>query len=202
MAKIKNRFVVLICFILLAVLLSWSFSCYNNQEKLQEPNGGHTSLLDSNNHKRDFDSMMSIICKDTSALEFSKELLADSNFIIIYEHSSSYLDDAIALLSKQRVNEKRAIVCVYAMQHLSPIEYVRFCQFYLRLYDDKKIGEGMLRETIFPNFGGKWIIAENYKDPDVMALLHKLEDSKTISGEFKMEVENILSGKTLRGLRS
>lgn len=184
--------------VLLALVMSGFllYSCYNKQEGLHNSNTIRLqSILDSNNHKRDFDSMMSIICKDTSALEFSKALLADSNFRIIYEHSSAYLADAIALLSKQRFNRKQAIVCIYAMQNLSPIDYVRFCQFYLGLYEDKRIEEGMLEETIFPNFGGKWILAENYENPDVMALLNRIENRATISKEFKKKIADVLSGR-------
>jgi hypothetical protein len=81
------------------------------------------------------------------------------------------------------------------MQNLSVVDYVTFCRFYLKLYQDNRISEGMLKQAIFPNFLEKRIIEESYDEPHVIGLLNKIKNDKMISEGFKNEIKSVLSGK-------
>jgi hypothetical protein len=159
-------------------------------------------LLDENNHKKNYDSLMSLICKDTSGLDFSEEVLADSNFRYIYEHSDAYLEDAIKILAKDSFTNKQASICIFEMQNLSVIDYVSFCEFYVKLFKAGKIPEGMLQQAIVPNFLQKRIIPENYSDPNVIGLLRNITSNKSVSTDFKMLIGDIQSGKYIKGVRN
>lgn len=178
-------------------------SCTNNyQKKNTTTKIPLQGILDSDYHRKNFDSLMTIVCRETTALDYSEELLADSSFGCIYEHSSAYLEDAINLLSKEHFTDTQASVCIFAMQNLSVIDYARFCQFYVQLYDRNKISEGMLKQAILPNFLQKRIIPENYDDPHVIALLNDIKNHQMVSGEFKKEIANVLSGKYIKDLEN
>jgi hypothetical protein len=179
-----------------AILLILSSSCSNNGENLRKSDTiAIQGLLDSNYHKKNFDSLLAVVCKDTSGLDYSEELLASPSFRVIYEHSTAYLEDAIQVLSKEKFNTMQASVCIFAMQNLQVVDYVRFCRFYLALYDRKKIMEPMLQQAILPNFLESRIIPQNYKDSGVIVLLHEIKSNGNISKAFKTEIENVLSGK-------
>src|SRR6267142_1257878 len=113
-----------LCFVSLVIFL---FSCSNEPRKTHETAAfAPQSILDSNYHKKNFDSLFAIVCKDTSGLDFSEELLTSSSFRVVYEHSSAYLEDAIRLLSKGEFNTMQASSCIFAMQNLSVVDYVVF----------------------------------------------------------------------------
>lgn len=81
------------------------------------------------------------------------------------------------------------------MQNLSLKEYLGFCNRMFELFNDKKIANYELFEAISPGFGGRNIIGENYKEADVVILLHNIQNTKNISEEFKKEIKEILAGK-------
>ena len=178
--------------------------CSGNQQKNCEINIVSTvGLLDSNYQKKEFDSLLSVTCKRiSSGLDYSEELLVDSAFMCIYEHSSAYLQDAIWLLLNENFTQMEANICIYGMQNLPLIDYIRFCKFYLILYNQNKISQGTLELTISPNFLRKLIIPENYAKPIVIEFLNNIRENKNISKEFKEMLENILSGKYIRGIES
>jgi hypothetical protein len=159
-------------------------------------------LLDSNFHKKSFDSLLAIICKDTSGIEFSGGLLANASFRVIYEHSAAYLPDVAEFLVKGRFNTMQVSVCIYSMQNLSAVDYVSFCQIILGLYHQGIIKEGMLEQAILPNFLEKRIIPENYQDSDVVALLQNLMQIQNIPLQFKNTLKNVLNGSYIKESKS
>jgi hypothetical protein len=184
-----------------AMMITVFVSCSNSHEKIRESSRlMPQSLLDSSYHRKNFDSLLADVCKDTSGLDFSEELLQSSSFRLIYEHSDAYIEDAIRVLSKGHFSTMQASVCIFAMQNLSAVDYVNFCQFYLRLYENNKITESMLKQAILPNFLESRIIPENYQDSNVILLLHEVQNNGSISQTFKNEIENVLSGKYLEGV--
>src|ERR1700674_4166190 len=107
------------------VLASFCIGCSNQPEaNTNEPHIVLQSLLDSNFHKKNFDSLMAIICMDTSGIEFSESLLVNASFRVIYEHSPAYLPDVAELLLKGGFNMMKVSVCIYSMQNLSVVDYV------------------------------------------------------------------------------
>ena len=193
------KFIILMFF---ASFTIYFFSACSNRQKKnrQQDTYAPQSLLDSNYHKKKFDSLINSACKGIpSGLDYSEELLASPAFRCIFEHSSAYLEDEILLLSDRFTNLQISI-CIYSMQNLPLIDYVQFCKFVLKLYSSNKIPEGFLRQSIVPNFLEIRIIPKNYANPDVISLLKSIENERKISKEFKKEIEDILSGKYINNL--
>lgn len=183
---------ILFCISLIAIF----DSCSNDHSSISEKSTIIPQrLLDSNYHKKNFDSLLSNICKGKSNLDITAELLANSNFRVIYEHSPAYLEDAIRKLSNGNFTTMEAEACIYGMQNLQLIDYIDFCRFYLQLYNDNKVSEGMLKEVILPNFLQVRIIPKNSNDSNVVALLNKIKANERISIGFKNDIVNVLSGK-------
>ena len=64
-------FVAAVCF----------FSCSDNRGKIRTTSAFvPQNLLDSNGHKKNFDSLLAIVCKDTFGLDFSEELISKPKF--------------------------------------------------------------------------------------------------------------------------
>lgn len=135
-------------------------------------------------------------------LDYYEELLANKAFVEIFEHSSSYFDDVIKLLSKEKFTNEQLTICTYAMQNLDTNDYVGLCGLYVELYNHHKISEGVLEEIIMPDFLQKRIIAKNYADPNVIKVLNTIHNSKNISKNFKEIIESILSGKFLKDIEA
>jgi hypothetical protein len=151
--------------------------------------------------KKNFDSLMNVVVKTfpPNGLDFSEGLLSSNAFVEIFEHSSIYFDDVTKLLTTERFNDLQASYCIYAMQNLTVTKYVELSRIYLRLYDEKKISEGMLNLLVTPNFLQKRIILENYTRADVEDIL-KTISKKNISIQFKETIKTILSGKYAKDL--
>lgn len=101
------------------LLVFFCIGCFNRPAKntVERPIV-FQSLLDPNFHKKRFDSLLSIICKDTSGIEFSGGLLANPIFRIICEHSAAYLPDVAELPLDGHFNTMQANVCIFSMQNL------------------------------------------------------------------------------------
>jgi hypothetical protein len=184
------------------LLAGFYIGCSNRSEENESDHPiALQNLLDSNFHKKSFDSLMAIICKDTSGIEFSGGLLLSSNFRLIYEHSAAYLPDVAGFLLKGQFNDKQASVCIFSMQNLSVVDYVSLCRLYLRLYKDSLIKEGMLEEALLPDFQDVHIIGENYKDSNVITLLQDIK-SQGISSEFKHAIDIVQDGSYIKGAQS
>jgi hypothetical protein len=114
------------------------------------------------------------------------------------------LEDAIAFLSGEHINNTQQMVCLCAMQKLSKEDYVRFCNHLLILYDQIKVSEHTLEAAIMtpPSFPHNRIIVDNYRDPNVIKLLKNIEEDKKVKKEIKEYVSNILSGKAKKDLES
>ena len=81
------------------------------------------------------------------------------------------------------------------MQSLSVPDYVNFCGICVSLYNNGKLTEQLLEQVIAPDFLKKNILAENYKNPDVIKLLNKLHNIRNLPKELKEITEEILAGK-------
>ncbi len=186
------------------ILVFFFDACSDRREKKDSKNrADHTNTVDSNYSKGNFDSLMVVIEKAfPTGIDYGEEVLPSQAFKAIFDHSSIYLEDAIAFLSKENLSKLDASVCIFAMQNLLPDEYVKFCKVFIPLFEKKKIEEGILREAISPNFLQKRIIAENFTNPRVIELLNSIKNEKNLSTEFKDEIENILSGKYIHDLNN
>jgi len=145
--------------------------------------------------KKNFDSLMNVVEKGMPGLEWYGALIANKAFVEIYEHSSSYFEDVKKLLSKEQFTQDQAVICVFSIQKLNINDYVELCRIYTELYDQHKISENTLELIIIRDFLKKRVIADNYTNPKVIALLNTLNNDKMISKNFKAMIEDILSGK-------
>jgi len=188
------------CIIYLLVILLLC-SCSGTQDHTAEA-GINDRPADSNYHKKNFDSL--IVALDNKfnwKLEFTKELMGDTGFVEIYEHSSLYIDDMIKFLSEKRAlyqGEKPntlLFLCIWSMQISSLADYIRLCSTLIDLYEEKVIREDVLYEAITPSFKGKWNIPHNYSDPNVIALLRRIHDHEKVSPELRKKIEEVLAGK-------
>lgn len=66
-------------------------------------------------HKKNFDNLTAIIEKNSSALDFSEELLADTTFLEIYEHGEAYFNKVNERLQQQHFIPDEAGIWIYAM---------------------------------------------------------------------------------------
>src|ERR1700749_1038189 len=74
--------------------------------------------------KKNFDSLINIVERNHSKmLDGTEELIADTAFKEIFEHSQVYFDDVMNLLSKKDIDQRRAYYCVFAMQNLELNDY-------------------------------------------------------------------------------
>ena len=155
-----------------------------------------SDVLDSNYHKKNFDSLIITIDRETASnLDRSEEFLGNGNFLSIYDHSAFYLEDAINFISNDSLTGRRPFICILAMQNLPVKDYVRFCNALAELYEENKIKESLLKNAIMPNFLDKRIIIMNYNNASVVKLLERIRNNKEITREFKDDIEDILLGK-------
>src|SRR5438876_9463561 len=78
--------------------------------------------------KKNFDSLINVISKNhPGELDGTDELILDSAFKEIFEHSPIYFDDVLKLLAKKEVNQQQAYFCVFAMQKLNLDDYIKLC---------------------------------------------------------------------------
>jgi len=175
-----------------------AYSSCSNTDQRNEKQASNDTKNDATYHKKNFDSLMSV--DKNLHLDYYEELLNDKAFVSIYEHSSLYLNDAIAFLSKNNFNTMQAEVCICAMQNLDAKHYIGFCKFYLSLYENKRIVAGVLQDAILTDFLKKRIIIDNYTNPDVISLLNGLKNDKNMTKDFRRDIPDILSGKAKKDL--
>lgn len=156
----------------------------------------------SNYQKKDFESLMvSMGKKDWKTIEFSEQMYNDTAFMEIYDHSKFYYDDMILFLKNNNFEDtlKYSPICIrnsiWAMQNLPLKQYVGFCDTIFTLFNNGKITNDELFEVISPNFGGKYILRENYKNADVINFLGRVKNNQKTSDSLRKEVDEILAGK-------
>jgi hypothetical protein len=152
----------------------------------------------NNNHKgykkKNFDSLINIVDRNHAGeLNGTDELIEDSAFSEIFDHSPTYFDDVIKLLAKKEINQRKAYYCVFAMQNLKLDEYIRLCNIYKKLYDNNKIPEYTLERLIGGGFLEIRVIKDHNSNPDVIRFLNEMHDDKKVSKDFKNLLEEILS---------
>jgi hypothetical protein len=154
----------------------------------------------SSYEKKDFDNLMiSIGKKDWRTIEVNEQMYNDTAFMEIYNHSQFYYDDVISFLKTDKFQDtlKYSAVsitdCIWAMQNLSLKQYVAFCDTIYSIYNSGKITNDELFEAISPDFGGKYILKENYKNADVIDLLRRINANQNISDSLRKKINEILS---------
>jgi hypothetical protein len=155
------------------------------------------------NQKNNFDISIKIIdiTIGDSGLDYHEEILTDSNFLILFEHSNAYKEDAIRYLRNSEHTSQQLLICILAMQNLEINDYIDFCEAFTMLYEKGNIPEWVLIVLISPNFLKKHVIIENYSNPKVIKLLERINNYSSASKELKQNVTEILSGQAWNELK-
>ena len=130
-----------------------------------------------------------------------ENLFLDSTFLYLYEHSSYFTDSAIAFMSDEKYTNNQKIICVFSMQRASNVDYIKFLTACENLFDENKLNENVIKQSVAPSFGKRRIVIKNYNNPSVRLILQKILKNKSLSSSFKQLLENIISGKTWEGLK-
>lgn len=197
----KNKICAFLPFLL---LVAFCYSCSTDHCDCADTRAktfkSHLKIAGPDYHKINFNKFIDV--QKNRTLEFhNEEILTDTAFVNVFEHSPVYFDDAMKFLQAGHFNAMQAHVCILAMQNLPVNDYVKLCDLYLSLFNQHKIAEGMLESAIMPNFLNIRVITNNYCDPKVKALLTSIINNKNVSKkEFKNYLSDILSGKACREL--
>jgi len=155
------------------------------------------------NQKKNFDSSINIIDKaiGDSGLDYHEEIVSDTNFLNLFEHSKIYKEDAIRFLKDSGHTSQQLLICILSMQNLGVNEYIDFSESFITLYEKGNIPEWVLIVLISPNFLKKHVVIENYNMPDVIKLLERVKSNCIASKELKQNITEILSGKAWSELK-
>jgi hypothetical protein len=161
----------------------------------------HEENITLSNYKTvNFDSTIVLIYQRSIGNETYDGLFLDSGFIDLYEHGSCYLNDVTAFLAQNKFSgeEKRIAVC--SMQRLDLTEYIKLAKVVVGLYHRHEVDEDVLSWVVNPDFSTKKILIRNYKNKEVVDLLSKLKNEKSISANLKEAIDNILTGRLMEFL--
>jgi hypothetical protein len=187
---------ILLNIVLLIILSSAVYSCNNRDHYL----GGLQTVIEnaytqkSIYKKKNFDSLLKIAEKSPPEFKY-EEVLRDTAFQELFDHSPNYLNDVKEFLLNKKFTYDEVTICICAMQTLDVDDYVKFCEVCADLFDQNKISEGDLYLLLRHGFLQRRIIIENYKDPSVVKLLNQLHNDKKTSLTMKSGIEDILAGK-------
>jgi hypothetical protein len=145
--------------------------------------------------KKSFDSLLNDVTKNCDSLNFYKEFFADTSFREIFYHSTSYFDDAMKTLTSQPVKKERVMICAFALQTLDLDRYLKLCRVYSRFYDNNEVTDD-IAEHLLGGYFDQHVIDQNYRDPNVIAILNTFRDSKRASKRLKEFIQYILNGKS------
>jgi len=185
-------------YLILFLLFEASMSCSSAVDhKTSVSNQEHMN----SQHKLNYDSTILSIKKAVVDLTSSSALFGVKDFIALYENPTLYQEDAIAFLSEEKYSHEEKAIAVYTMQRSELKDYIIFFRKAVSLFHEGKINEAILSETISSSINKRYIIIKNYDNRDVSAILKELKESEKVSSDLKERIENILSGKSWKGVK-
>lgn len=185
-------------YVLLLCLFGTNLNCSSAVDyKTPVTNQGHMA----NQDKLSYDSTVLEIMKKVVDLTSSSDLFGVKDFIALYENPTLYQNDAIAFLANEKYSYEEKAIVVYAMQKAELKVYKGFLNEVIKLFYERKINESMLGLALSAPINKRYIVIKNYSDEDISAMLKDLKNSESTSPEFKERIENILSGKSWKGVK-
>jgi len=148
-----------------------------------------------------YDSTILATMKEVVDLTSSSSVFGVKGFIAIYENPLLYQNDAIIFLSKEKNTEEEKTIAVFTMQKSDLEDYMIFFKKAVGLFNEGKITERVLSEVISSSVNKRYIIIKNYRDKSISEVLNELKGNEKVSPELKGRIENILSGKSWRGVK-
>lgn len=128
-------------------------------------------------------------------LTVANDLHDIDEFNNIYHHPEVYLDSAKKYLHDNNDEEKKLIV-IFAMRRLRLDKYISFIRFCTELYQNDKITENLLEQTIFSEFDDyDYRIIKNYDNQEVKNALRSIRNLKNIEPNFRNNLDHVISGK-------
>src|ERR1700751_5228317 len=98
--------------------------------------------------KNNFDSLLNNVVKNSDSLDTYKELIADSSFSKIFNHSIDYFDDAMNVLKSQKITKEKIMICPFALQILDLDPYLKLCKLYAGFYDSNEATDDIIEHLL------------------------------------------------------
>jgi hypothetical protein len=117
---------------------------------------------------------------DVPDLDIRLRLFESPTFRHLWENSSGYGSDAIALLADEAVPEPEKIVSVLAMQHLPKEEYLRFIRRVLDLRIAGEISQAVFLQAVFPGYDWSTLLQEGYQEERIRQILFRVRDNRLL----------------------
>lgn len=183
----KNKIFILI---IIAFIIN---GCSFSSERKQKNNK-------SNNYKKDtimiFSHKILAIEKKVVDLTSPSDLFMFQDFIKIYEKPNLYKESALDFMSRKETTEQQKTITLYSMQNLKIKDYLDIVRVLYNLYLKKEIKLNLLERSLTYPFNQNYLIIRNFDNSDVQQLLSQIKNTKEVSSEFKLSIDNILLGKT------
>ena len=127
-------------------------------------------------------------------------LLEDKEFIRVFESPAPARAEAQSLLARADVSGNQKFITVYAMQRLPLKDYIQFVEKLLELKLAGKVTPSVYSNGAFPTYEWSTALAENYRDPAVIAFLKKARAAAT-NDDQKALIDETLSGQAAADVR-
>ena len=124
------------------------------------------------------------------------DLFMFQDFIKIYEKPNLYKESALDFMSRKETTEQQKTITLYSMQNLKIKDYLDIVRVLYNLYLKKEIKLNLLERSLTYPFNQNYLIIRNFDNSDVQQLLSQIKNTKEVSSEFKLSIDNILLGKT------
>jgi|GEM_PF-4465243 len=136
------------------------------------------------------------ISKAVVDLTAGTDLLRNKDFLEIYNHPKQ--SAVLEALDDRALNEQEKMIAVLSIQKISLPDYVSFLKQVAELRQQQRISDAIFRVAYFPGHVWSTKLEENYKNPQVIALLESVQASGLLNSNQRVWIANILSGKAER----
>lgn len=176
-------------------------ACNNKNNKIMI-HSTKPEIIQKNNCKLKFDSILYVIDSKVEDLTSPSDLFSITEFKEIYESPFFYLDSVLSFLNKSDATTQQKIISIYSMQNLELSQYLVLCNHAIHSFSSGKINEQILKSAITPDFANKYPIIKNFEKTEVVKILENLTNDKKISTNFRKTIRVISTGKAWKDIKA
>lgn len=134
--------------------------------------------------------------------EIPGQLTLSPAFTAVWKNAGAYRDVALPVLSGADIDERKKLILAYAIQALCLQDLLELDRQALMYWKRGAISTAVLDTLLFPVYDWNTIIQQNYRNPEVTALLRKIQQEQVYAQNAARAsyVAEVISGQAAKDI--